>query len=404
MTAAPRAVTSRPDTPRRVVLLGSTGSIGTQALQVIAAHPDRFEVVALAAGRDADALARQAEAFGVRDLGLADAAAARHLRQLMPDARVRDGDAGVEELTTIAADVVVNGITGARGLGPTLSALAAGRPVALANKESLIVGGDLVVAAAERAGGRERMLIPVDSEHSALAQALRGGRRHEVARLVLTASGGPFRGWTRNQLAAVTPAAALDHPTWSMGPTITVNSATLMNKGLELIEAHLLFDAPWEALDTVVHPQSVVHSLVEFRDGSSLAQLSPPDMRLPIQLALAWPDRLDHAFVRMDWSRYHELTFEPVDRVTFPALDLAARAGRERGTYPAALNAANEHAVAAFLDTRIGFLDIAEVVASVLAEHDRSRPGQPSRVEDVVEVDHWARVAADRRIRAGPRS
>jgi 1-deoxy-D-xylulose-5-phosphate reductoisomerase len=379
---------------RRVVLLGSTGSIGTQALEVVRAHPDRFEVVGLGAGSGAAALAAQAEEHGVRRLALADPDAARDLRASRPDAEVLDGAAGLVELAATDADLVINGITGAAGLEPTLAALAAGTPVALANKESLIVGGDLVVAAAEKAGGRESHLIPVDSEHSALAQCLRGGRRDEVARLVLTASGGPFRGFSRAQLAEVDAAQALDHPTWDMGPVITVNSASLMNKGLELIEAHELFDVAWDRLDVVVHPQSVVHSMVEFVDGSTLAQLSPPDMRLPIQLAMTWPERLEHAFVACDWTRAQQLSFEPVDADTFPALRLAEQAGRRRGTYPAVLNAANEVAVEAFLAGRLAFLDIPEVVESVLAAWDATGPAAPSDLDDVLAADAWARRRA----------
>jgi len=381
--------------PRRVVVLGSTGSIGTQALDVVRAHPDRFRVVGLAAGRDDAALRAQAVEFDVADLALADRDAAARLRTGLEDARVRDGADGVAELAGIDADLVVNGITGAAGMRSTLTALQAGTPVALANKESLIVGGDLVVAAAEAAGGRDRMLIPVDSEHSALAQCLRGGQSREVARLVLTASGGPFRGRNRSDLAAVTPDDALDHPTWSMGPVITVNSATLMNKGLELIEAHLLFDVGFDRLDVVVHPESLVHSMVEFVDGSTLAQVSPPDMRLPIQLAMAWPDRLDTAFVRMDWTSALAMHFEPPDRDAFPALDLAEQAGRAAGTAPAVLNAANEQAVAAFLDGRLPFLGIADVVGEVLAAHE---PGTPRDTSDVEEADAWARADADARI------
>ena len=386
--------------PRRVVLLGSTGSIGTQALDVVRAHPDRFTVVGLAAGTDHTTVAAQAAEFGVTDLALADADAAAALRGALPGAGVRDGANGIAELAALDADLVLNGITGAAGLPSTLAALDAGTVVALANKESLIVGGDLVVAAAERAGGRETMLVPVDSEHSALAQCLRGGRAQEVARLVLTASGGPFRGRNRDDLRGVTPADALDHPTWSMGPVITVNSATLMNKGLELIEAHLLFDIGWDRLDTVVHPQSLVHSMVEFCDGSTLAQVSPPDMRLPIQLAMAWPERLDTAFVAMDWTEAVTMTFEPPDRQAFPALALAEAAGRRHGTAPAVLNAANEQAVAAFLDGRLSFLGIAEVVEHVLDDHDAT--GTPRDVADVVEADRWARSVADDLIATHP--
>ncbi len=385
---------------RRVVVLGSTGSIGTQALEVARAHPERLEIVGLAAGTDVDGLAAQAAEFGVADLAVADPDGARRLREQLPDARVRDGVDGVAELAASPdADIVLNSIVGAQGLRPTLTALEAGHHLALANKESLIVGGDLVLAAA---GGRRERIIPVDSEHSALAQCLRGERRDEVARVVLTASGGPFRGRARDELAGVTVQQALAHPTWDMGPVITINSATLMNKGLELIEAHLLFDIGWDDLEVVIHPQSVVHSMVEFVDGSTLAQLSPPDMRLPIQVALGWPERLPTAFSRADWTVATELTFEPADRETFAALDLAEEAGRRGGTYPAVMNAANERAVAAFLDARIGFLDIAGLVRSVLeaadgdgstrgATDDGTSPG----LEDVLEADAWARRRAD---------
>lgn len=376
--------------PRRVVVLGSTGSIGTQALDVIRTHPKRFRVVGLAAGHDAETLAAQAAELGVSELALDDPAAAARLRDLLPRARVRDGVDGICELAALkGADVVLNGITGSQGLRPTLAALEAGRTLALANKESLVVGGELVLAAA---GGRRDAIVPVDSEHSALAQCIRGAGAGEVGRLVLTASGGPFRGRPREELADVTPADALDHPTWDMGPTITVNSATLMNKGLELIEANLLFGVAWDHLDVLVHPQSVVHSMVEFVDGSVLAQLSPPDMRLPIQLALGWPERLPHTFAPMDWSRHQELTFAPVDRKAFPALDLAEDAGRRGGAAPAALNATNEEAVEAFLAGRLGFLEITEVVERVLGELEPS--GTRPTLEDVVAVEAWARARA----------
>ncbi len=379
---------------RRVVVLGSTGSVGTQALEVVRANPDRLRVVGLAAGGDADTLAALAEALGVTDVALADREAARRLAERLPTARVRDGEEGVRELATIDADVVLNAVTGAVGLAPTLAALGAGTRVALANKESLVVGGDLVVDAASAAGGRRDRLIPVDSEHSALAQCLRGGRRDEVRRLVLTASGGPFRGASRDELADVTAEQALAHPTWDMGPVVTINSATMMNKGLEVIEAHLLFDVPWEALTAVVHPQSVVHSMVEFVDGSTVAQLSPPDMRLPIQAALTWPERPAEAFVTMDWASPHELTFEPADRDTFRALGLAERAGRRRGTAPAVLNAAVERAVAAFRDGALGFLGIAEVVGTVLDEHLAGDHAPLRDLEQLRTVDAWARRRA----------
>ncbi|MFA9444727.1 1-deoxy-D-xylulose-5-phosphate reductoisomerase [Egicoccus sp. AB-alg6-2] len=387
---------------RRLVLLGATGSIGTQALEVVRAHPDRFEVVGLAAGRDGGALAAQAAQFGVATVALGDRAAAAELRSQRPDLEVLDGTDGVVELARMDADLVLNGITGAVGLEPTLAALQRGTPVALANKESLIVGGDLVVAAAEAAGGRESHLIPVDSEHSALAQCLRGGRRDEVGRLVLTASGGPFRGRSAAELVEVGVDEALAHPTWAMGPVVTCNSATLMNKGLELIEAHELFDVPWDRLDVVVHPQSVVHSMVEFVDGSTIAQLSPPDMRLPIQLAMAWPRRLPHAFVACDWTQMSQLTFEPVDRATFRALDLAEFAGRRRGTWPAVLNAANEVAVAQFFDGRLGFLDIAEVVERTLAAWESEHPGNPRDLSDVLAADAWARRHAAEALTGAP--
>ncbi len=386
---------------RRIVLLGSTGSIGTQALDVVRAHPDAFEVVGLACGSDDATIVAQARELGVPDIAIADPAAAARARAALPGVSVRDGLVGVAELATLDADVVCNGVTGARGLEPTLAALHTGTPVALANKESLVVGGPLVVAAAEAAGGRESHLIPVDSEHSALAQCLRGGRREEVATLVLTASGGPFRGRTTAELAHVTAAEALDHPTWSMGPVVTCNSASLMNKGLELIEAHLLFATSWDALDVVVHPQSIVHSMVTFRDGSTMAQVSPPDMRLPIQLGLSWPDRLDGAFVAMDWTQAQSWTFEAADRETFRALDLAESAGRAGGTAPAVLNAANEVAVDAFLAGQIAFLDIAAIVADVLDVHDVAVGGTPGSVADVLEADAWARARAATLISAG---
>lgn len=405
MTAVPDGAPTDADPEpavRRVVLLGSTGSIGTQALEVVAAHPDRFDVVGLACGANDELVVEQARAFGVDDVAVADPAAAARVRAALPDAEVRDGLAGVTELAAVDADLVCNGVTGARGLEPTLAALGAGTPVALANKESLVVGGPLVVAAAEAAGGRERMLVPVDSEHSALAQCLRAGRREEVAQLVLTASGGPFRGRGRDELDGVTAAEALDHPTWSMGPVVTCNSATLMNKGLELIEAHLLFDVAWDALDVVVHAQSIVHSMVTFRDGSTIAQVSPPDMRLPIQLALSWPARGDQPFVAMDWSTASTWTFEPADRETFRALQLAEDAGRAGGVAPAVLNAANEVAVAAFLDGRLGFLDIAAVVAGVLDDHEGATPDEVCAVQDVLAADRWARRRAVTLVGAPP--
>ncbi|MBW3604121.1 MAG: 1-deoxy-D-xylulose-5-phosphate reductoisomerase [Actinobacteria bacterium] len=373
---------------RRVTVLGSTGSIGTQALDVIAAHPERFTVEALAGGGNIDRLCAQAARFGVSRVALADPTAAVAARERLPDAvEVLTGTDGVVELASTPTDVVLNGIVGSVGLRPTLAALAAGSVVALANKESLIVGGPLVLAAA----GPDQ-LVPVDSEHSALAQCLRAGRGDEVDRMVVTASGGPFRGRTTTELAGVTVDDALAHPTWDMGPVITINSASLANKGLEVIETHLLFGVPYDRIEVVVHPTSIVHGMVEFSDGAVVAALSPPDMRLPIQLALTWPDRLPAAPARMDWTASHDLRFEPLDRTTFPMVDLAIAAGRAAGTAPAAYNAANEEAVAAFLDRRVRFVDIPRIVEAVLKEHDNTP------VADIDDV-----LAAERRSRAHAR-
>lgn len=362
---------------RRVVVLGSTGSIGTQALDVIAAHPERFEVVGLAAGRNGGLLAEQAARFGVRATALGAEAA---------EALVAD----------VEADVVVNGITGAAGLGPTLAALATGASLALANKESLIIGGRLVTAAA--APGQ---IVPVDSEHSAIAQALASGSHDEIRRLVLTASGGPFRGRTREGLVGVTPREALAHPTWDMGLMVTTNSATLVNKGLEVLEANLLFDVPLERIDVVVHPQSVVHSMVEFVDGSTIAQASPPDMRLPISLGLDWPRRVPGVGVPLDWTRAQAWTFEPLDEDAFPAVRLAKRVGEAGGVLPAVFNAANEEAVLAFHEGRIGFLDILAVVEGVLDGFGPTA-GRLDRAA-VLDADRSGREAARRLLATVPR-
>jgi 1-deoxy-D-xylulose-5-phosphate reductoisomerase len=353
-----------------VLLLGSTGSIGTQTLDVIAANPGRFEVIGLAAGRNGALLAEQAERFGVRATALGGEAA---------EALVGD----------VEADVVVNGITGAAGLGPTLAALATDASLALANKESLIIGGRLVTSAA--APGQ---IVPVDSEHSAIAQALASGTHEEVRRLVLTASGGPFRGRRRSDLAHVTPREALAHPTWDMGLMVTTNSATLVNKGLEVLEAHLLFDVPLDAIDVVVHPQSMVHSMVEFTDGSTIAQASPPDMRLPISLGLDWPRRVPGVGAPIDWTRARSWTFEPLDEEAFPAVALAKRVGAAGGVLPAVFNAANEEAVLAFHAGRIGFLDILAVVQAVLDGFDAGG-GEPDRAA-VLDADRAGREAAKR--------
>jgi 1-deoxy-D-xylulose-5-phosphate reductoisomerase len=355
---------------RRVLILGSTGSIGTQALDVVAANPDLFQVVGLAAGSNRDAVAQQAARFGVEHTAFG----ADEAQQLVRE---------------VSADVVLNGITGSVGLGPTLAALETGATLALANKESLIVGGELVTSAA-----RPGQIVPVDSEHSAIAQALRSGAEGEVRRLVLTASGGPFRGRRREELRDVTPREALAHPTWDMGLVVTTNSATLVNKGLEVIEAHLLFDVPYDAIDVTVHPQSVVHSMVEFVDGSTIAQASPPDMRLPISLGLHWPDRVPGVGRPLDWGRASTWTFEPLDDDAFPAVALAKRVGMAGATYPAVFNAANEQAVHAFHAGRIGYLDILEVVEAVVDAHE------PLGVtlDGVLEAERWARRDADERI------
>jgi 1-deoxy-D-xylulose-5-phosphate reductoisomerase len=375
---------------RSVLVLGSTGSIGTQALELIARRPERFTVAGLAAGGgDVTLLAEQARAHRVPRVAVAAEEAARALRDLLPGVEVLAGpDAATELTATTPVDTVLNGITGAVGLGPTLAALAAGATLALANKESLVAGGALVTAAA--APGQ---IVPVDSEHSALAQCLRGGRAEEVDRLVLTASGGPFRGRPRTELADVTVAAALAHPTWDMGPMVTLNSATLINKGLELIEAHLLFGIPYDRIDVVVHPQSIVHSMVTFHDGATLAQASPPDMRLPIGLALAWPERLPGAAPSCRWDTAQSWTFEPLDDDAFPGVRLARAAGELGGCVPAVLNAANEEAVGAFLAGACTFLGITDTLARVLDAAD-AWTADPATVADVLAAQDWARARA----------
>jgi 1-deoxy-D-xylulose-5-phosphate reductoisomerase len=399
--AATRPFGSTEGVPRRVVLLGSTGSIGTQAIDVADGTPERFTIVALAAGgSNLELLARQAVHTRAAAVGAAvvdtptlhravqDAAAAAGVSDYDPELFT-----GPDAATAIAAwpeaEVVLNGITGSIGLEPTLAALAAGHLLALANKESLIVGGELVKRAA--APGQ---LVPVDSEHSALAQALRSGTAQEVDRLIVTASGGPFRGKTRSELANVTPDQALAHPTWKMGRMVTTNSASMVNKALEVIEAHLLFDVPLERIDVVVHPQSVVHSMVQFVDGSTIAQASPPDMRLPIALGMGWPHRVPGAASPCDWSKATSWTFEPLDEEAFPAVALAKRTAAAGGTGMAVYNAANEEAVDAFHDGLIGFTDIVDTIAAVLAEHTDTAP---LTLESVLAAESWARAAARRR-------
>ncbi|KQR11075.1 1-deoxy-D-xylulose 5-phosphate reductoisomerase [Cellulomonas sp. Leaf334] len=377
-------------TQRSVVLLGSTGSIGTQAVDVITRNPDRFTVTGLSAGGgDVDLLARQARTLGVTTVAVADPRAGSAVRDALPGVEVLVGPEASTDLAGRGADVVLNGVTGSVGLGPTLAALRAGSTLALANKESLVVGGRLVHAARQRPD----QIVPVDSEHSAIAQALRGGTHAEVRRLILTASGGPFRGWSHDDVTTVTPQQALAHPTWSMGPVVTINSATLMNKGLELIEAHLLFDVPVADITVVVHPQSVVHSMVEFVDGSTLAQASPPDMRLPIALGLSWPDRVPQVAPPCDWAQATAWTFEPLDEGVFAAVRLARSAVATSATHPAVYNAANEECVDAFLAGRIGFLDIVTTVERVLGEHDGTAPDALT-LDAVLAAEVWARARA----------
>ena len=375
-----------------VALLGSTGSIGTQAIDVINAHPGRFRVRALSAGgANIDLLAAQARALNVEVVAVATEEARGALSHAL------GADAGSIEIlagpdaSSVAAgmgvDVVLNGVTGSVGLGPTLAALTSGARLALANKESLVVGGALVKDAVTRAD----QIVPVDSEHSAIAQALRSGSAREVRKLVLTASGGPFRGWDPEAVKAATPAQALAHPTWSMGPVVSINSASMMNKGLELIEAHLLFDVPVADIDVVVHPQSVVHSMVEFCDGSTILQASPPDMRLPIGLGLSWPNRLDDVSAPCDWSSPTSWTFEPLDEETFGAVRLARTAVTSSATHPAVFNAANEECVAAFLAGRIGFTDIVTTVETVLSEHEGTDVSHLT-LSNVLDTEVWARA------------
>ncbi|MCO5325377.1 MAG: 1-deoxy-D-xylulose-5-phosphate reductoisomerase [Marmoricola sp.] len=361
--------------PRDIVILGSTGSIGTQALDVVRANPGRFRVVGLTAGGSNRELydAQMAE-FAPAFAGL--------------------GEQASVEAASMPGAVVLNGITGAVGLRPTVAALDAGNTLALANKESLIIGGSVVTSRA-----KPGQIVPVDSEHSALAQCLQAGRADEVRRLVLTASGGPFRGRTRDQLAEVTPEQALNHPTWDMGPVVTINSATLVNKGLEVIEAHLLFGIDFDRIEVVVHPTSVVHSMVEFHDGSTIVQASPPTMLIPIALGLVWPERLPDTAPAVDWSQAQKWEFFPLDDVAFPAVALAREAGSAGGTAPAVYNAANEVCVQAFRDGRLPFTGIVDTVGAILGRHrdapnDASSLGASLTIDDVLAADAWAREEA----------
>ena len=387
-----------------MVILGSTGSIGTQALEIARRNPARFRVAALAAGGgNPGLLASQAREFGVAAVAVADPSAAPAVESALkeefsvtspagsPAPRLPEVLAGPDAVCQLAAwpcDVVLNGVTGAAGLRATLAALDAGRTLALANKESLIIGGPLVTSRA-----KPGQIVPVDSEHSTIAQCLRAGANSEVKRLVLTASGGPFRGWPKDRLASVTPEQALAHPTWRMGPLVTTNSATLVNKGLEVIEAHLLFGFGLDRIDVVVHPQSIVHSMVEFSDGATIIQASPPDMRIPIALGMAWPDRVPGAAPGLDWTTAASWTFEPLDGEAFPAVALAREAASRGGTAPAVYNGANEACVADFLAGRISFPRIVDTVARIVSEHETSGTGATT-LEDVLAVDAWARARA----------
>jgi 1-deoxy-D-xylulose-5-phosphate reductoisomerase len=371
---------------REIVILGSTGSIGVQALEIVAAHPNKFRVVGLSAGRKNPALLmEQAKKFNVPIVGSMAPA------PQTDGVKVIDGDNSSVEIAALPCDIVLNGITGSIGLGPTLSALAVGNKVALANKESLVAGGELVMKY-----GRDK-LIPVDSEHSAIFQAMLAGKESDVKKLILTASGGPFR--DRSDLSDVSVADALNHPTWSMGEVVTINSATLLNKGLEIIEAHYLFDLAYEMIEAVIHPQSVVHSLVEFNDGSTIAQASPPNMKGPIAYALAYPERINKACAPIDWSKSHTWNFSPIDNEKYPAIELAKRCGELGGGLPAVYNAANEVAVAAFLAQRIKFTAIIELVEQVVQSFGSNTPTTIRDISDVSAIEQSARMKAEELIK-----
>ena len=371
---------------RDLVILGSTGSIGVQALEIVEANPSLFRVVAItAAGKTPDLIIAQAKKFNVAVIGVT--ANADQIKAALPNASVIDGPLASTEIAAITCDVVLNAITGSIGLGPTLAALRVGNRVALANKESLVAGGDLVMSLA-----KPDQLLPVDSEHSALWQALMGGKRSEVSKLVLTASGGPFR--DRADLSGITVEEALNHPTWSMGPVVTINSATLVNKGLEIIEAHYLFNMPYSQIEAVIHPQSVIHSMVQYVDGSTIAQASPPNMKGPISFAINYPDRVKAATAPIDWTKPNTWTFAPVDNERFPAIDLARRCGSLGGGLPAIFNAANEVCVSAFVIEKIGFTAIVETVEEVVQKLGGKSAGVLRDLADVSAIEDDARAIA----------
>ena len=369
-----------------LVILGSTGSIGVQALEIVEANPSLFRIVALtAAGSNTDLLIAQAKKFNVPVIGVTKNA--DQIKAALPNSTVIDGPLASTEIAAITCDVVLNGITGSIGLGPTLAALRVGNRVALANKESLVAGGDLVMSLA-----KPDQLLPVDSEHSALWQSLMGGKKSEVSKLVLTASGGPFR--DRTDLSTITVAEALNHPTWTMGPVVTINSATLVNKGLEIIEAHYLFAIPYSQIEAVIHPQSIVHSMVEYVDGSTIAQASPPNMKGPISFAINYPDRVKAATAPIDWTQSHIWTFAPIDNERFPAIDLARRCGALGGGLPAIFNAANEVCVASFISGEIGFTSIVETVEEVVQKLGGKSASAPRDLADVSAIEEDARAIA----------
>jgi 1-deoxy-D-xylulose-5-phosphate reductoisomerase len=381
---------SLPEVRKRVIILGSTGSIGCSALKVARDIPERMEVVGLAAARSGAALAAQAVEFGVKHVALTEEAALGSLRGGLPEGvRVFAGEEGLVKLIEeVEADLVLIAIVGTAGLRPALAAIAAGCDLAIASKEVLVMAGEIVMEAARRKGVA---VLPVDSEHNAIFQCLEGREAGEVSRLILTASGGPFRTWSKERIAEATLAEALKHPTWEMGRKITIDSATLFNKGLEMIEARWLFGVPMERVDVIVHPQSIIHSMVEFIDGSVLAQLSHSDMCFPIQYAVTWPQRVRNSLRPLDFAVLRQLDFEAARRADFPAIDLAVEAGTRGGTLPAIYNAANEVAVAAFVEGRLGFSGIWEVVARTMEAHEGEGGGS---LEAILAADAWARVEA----------
>jgi len=375
---------------RSLVILGSTGSIGLQALEIVDANPDRFEVLAItAAGSNPEVLIAQAKKYHVKTVGVIKNADV--IKAALPGVTVIDGEGASTEIAAMKCDVVLNAITGSIGLGPTLAAIKAGNQLALANKESLVAGGELVMPLA-----KENQILPVDSEHSAIWQCLHGNKSSDIARLVLTASGGPFR--DREDLSQVTLDEALAHPTWAMGPVVTINSATLMNKGLEIIEAHHLFDLPYTQIDAVIHPQSIVHSMVEYKDGSTIAQASPPNMKGPIALAINYPHRTVGATAPIDWSKASTWNFAPIDEKRFPAVALARHCGAIGGALPAIFNAANEVVVDAFMKGAIKFIEIIPTVESIVAHYEKRSIPTLRDISDVSAIEEDARKATSAQI------